>query len=39
MSIQHVNAIPEDWVKRIEKSDYLDDLATRLAEKKGMLTG
>ena len=34
-----IDAIPEDWVKRIEKSDYLDDLATRLAEKKGMLIG
>jgi hypothetical protein len=34
-----IGAIPEDWVTRIEKSDYLDDLATRLAEKKGILTG
>ncbi|MBW1675411.1 MAG: ADP-ribosylglycohydrolase family protein [Deltaproteobacteria bacterium] len=22
-----IDAIPEDWVKRIEKSSYLDDLA------------
>jgi len=29
-----VDAIPEDWITRIEKSQYLDDLATRLAEKK-----
>ena len=34
-----IAAIPEDWVKRIEKSDYLDDLSIRLAEKEGMLTG
>ena len=27
-------AIPEDWVRRIEKSGYLEDLATRLAGKK-----
>jgi ADP-ribosylglycohydrolase len=27
-------AIRQDWVKRIEKSDYLNDLAIRLAEKK-----
>jgi len=30
-----VDAIPELWVKRIEKSEYLDDLAHRLARKKG----
>jgi ADP-ribosylglycohydrolase len=29
-----INAIPEDWTKRIEKSRYLDGLATRLTEKK-----
>ncbi|MBW1896990.1 MAG: ADP-ribosylglycohydrolase family protein, partial [Deltaproteobacteria bacterium] len=29
-----VEAIPEDWIRGIEKSQYLDDLATRLAEKK-----
>jgi ADP-ribosylglycohydrolase len=29
-----IDAIPEGWTKRIEKSTYLDDLATRLAEKK-----
>ncbi len=34
-----IDAIPQDWVKRIEKSGYLEDVATRLAEKKGMLTG
>ena len=34
-----IDAIPEDWVKRIEESSYLDALATRLVEKKGMLTG
>jgi len=28
------NAIPDEWVKEIEKSEYLNDLATRLAEKK-----
>jgi len=29
-----IGAIPDDWIKRIEKSGYLDDLATRLANKK-----
>ncbi|MBW1896452.1 MAG: ADP-ribosylglycohydrolase family protein [Deltaproteobacteria bacterium] len=29
-----VDAIPEDWITRIEKSQYVDDLAIRLAEKK-----
>ena len=29
-----INSIPENWVKNIEKSDCLDHLATRLAEKK-----
>lgn len=28
-----IEAIPEDWVKRIEKSEYLDDLALRLTRK------
>ena len=32
-----INAIPNDWVQQIEKSDYLDDLAIRLAEKKASL--
>jgi poly(ADP-ribose) glycohydrolase ARH3 len=32
-----INAIPNDWVQQIEKSDYLDDLAIRLAEKKESL--
>jgi ADP-ribosylglycohydrolase len=31
------NAIPDEWVKEIEKSEYLNDLATRLAEKKESL--
>ena len=29
-----VEAIPDDWVNKIEKSDYLEKLAVRLAEKK-----
>jgi len=29
-----IDAISDDWIKRIEKSDYLDDLAARLANKK-----
>ncbi len=29
-----INAIPQRWVKRIEKADYLADLAERLAAKK-----
>ncbi|MBN1101991.1 MAG: ADP-ribosylglycohydrolase family protein, partial [Deltaproteobacteria bacterium] len=29
-----VGAIREDWIQRIEKSEYLDDLARRLAAKK-----
>jgi len=29
-----VEAIPDDWISRIEKSPYLNDLATRLAGKK-----
>ena len=32
-----IESIPEDWVKRIEKSGYLDDLAIRLSRKKEML--
>jgi ADP-ribosylglycohydrolase len=28
-----IGAIPDDWIKRIEKSDYLDDLAVRLTKK------
>ena len=32
-----INAIPNDWVQQIEKSDYLDDLAIRLTEKKESL--
>lgn len=32
-----MGAIPQDWAKRIEKSVYLDDLSSRLAEKKGSL--
>lgn len=29
-----VSAIPEDWVSKIEKSQYLGDLAERLADKR-----
>ncbi|MFZ5573016.1 MAG: ADP-ribosylglycohydrolase family protein [Thermodesulfobacteriota bacterium] len=29
-----VEAIPGDWVRRIEKAEYLEDLAGRLSEKK-----
>jgi hypothetical protein len=29
-----IEAIPNNWVKEIEKSDYLNDLSARLAEKK-----
>lgn len=29
-----IDAIPGAWVKRIEKSEYLDDLSKRLAQKK-----
>lgn len=32
-----INSIPEQWVNEIEKSGYLNDLATRLAKKKGEL--
>ena len=32
-----IDAIPSEWVKRIEKSDYLNDLANRLAMKKDSL--
>ena len=32
-----IGAIPDQWVKEIEKSEYLNDLATRLAEKKESL--
>jgi ADP-ribosylglycohydrolase len=32
-----IGAIPDQWVKEIEKSGYLNDLATRLAEKKESL--
>ncbi len=31
-----VEAIPSDWVRRIEKTEYLDGLAARLAEKKSL---
>ncbi len=33
------DAIPRDWCARIEKVDYLDDLAARLAVKKDTLKG
>ena len=29
-----MKSIPDQWVKEIENSEYLNDLATRLAEKK-----
>jgi ADP-ribosylglycohydrolase len=32
-----VGAIPDRWVEKIEKSEYLEDLATRLAAKKEKL--
>jgi len=32
-----IDATPNKWVKTIEKSEYLDDVAVRLAEKKRML--
>jgi ADP-ribosylglycohydrolase len=32
-----IGAIPDHWIKKIEKSEYLAGLATRLAEKKDEL--
>lgn len=32
-----INAIPNEWAHQIEKSDYLDDLAMRVAKKKDSL--
>ena len=32
-----IGAIPDHWIKEIEKSGYLDDLASRLASKKESL--
>jgi len=29
-----IESIPKDWVKRIEKTEYLDDLATRLSTQR-----
>ena len=29
-----IRAVPEDWIKQIEKSDYLEGLAVRLADRK-----
>jgi ADP-ribosylglycohydrolase len=34
-----VEAIREDWIRRIEKSEYLGDLARRLAAKKETVSG
>jgi ADP-ribosylglycohydrolase len=34
-----IDAIPSEWVKRIEKSSYLEDLAQRLAAKKEAFNG
>jgi ADP-ribosylglycohydrolase len=33
-----IEAIPEEWTRRIEKSDYLNDLTQRLAAKKASLS-
>lgn len=32
-----IDAVPEKWIKKIEKSDYLADLSTRLAERKSAI--
>ncbi|MBN1848323.1 MAG: ADP-ribosylglycohydrolase family protein [Deltaproteobacteria bacterium] len=32
-----IDAIPKSWIQRIEKTEYLDDIATKLAEKKQSL--
>ena len=32
-----IDAIPSKWIHQIEKSDYLNDLAIRLAAKKSVL--
>lgn len=32
-----IKAIPQEWVKNIEKTDYLNDLSVRLAKKKASL--
>ena len=29
-----IKAIPQEWIKEIEKTEYLDELAKRLSEKK-----
>jgi ADP-ribosylglycohydrolase len=29
-----IEAIPDEWIKSIEKTDYLDGLAMRLGERK-----
>ena len=29
-----IKAIPQEWIKKIEKTEYLDKLAERLSEKK-----
>ena len=34
-----INAIPDQWVKEIENSEYLGDLAIRLAIKKERMKG
>lgn len=31
-----VETIPENWIRRVEKSQYLNELATRLAEKRNV---
>lgn len=32
-----IETIPAEWIKKIEKTDYLEDLAVRLANKKESL--
>ena len=34
-----IEAIPDDWIRRIEKTDYLEDLAIRLARKTESVNG
>jgi len=34
-----IDAIPPEWVTKIEKSPYLEDLAQRLADKKEAING
>ena len=34
-----IKAVPAAWVRKIEKSSYLEDLAQRLADKKEAING